>query len=66
MNSIRENHKEVIKNNELVLSHSEVLEVRNIVYLLKKLKRLYWVLMMIKEYNQSIQLKHIHMEQANT
>ena len=41
MNSIRENHKEVIKNNELVLSHSEVLEVRNIVYLLKKLKRLY-------------------------
>ena len=28
-------------------------------YLLKKLTRLYWVLRMIKEYNQSIQQKRI-------
>ena len=33
-------------------------------FLLKKITRMYYVLMTIKEYNQSIQQKHMHMEQA--
>ena len=33
-------------------------------FLLKKLTRLHWVLTMIKEYNESIQQKHNHVEQG--
>ena len=35
-------------------------------FLLKKLTRLHWVLTMIKEYNESIQQKHNHVEQGKT
>ena len=53
--SLRENHKEFIKDNRLILKLQQRFKSKKHKMLLKKLTRLYCVLMMIKEYNQSIQ-----------
>ena len=47
MDSLTENHKEIIKNNRLMLKPQRNIEAKSIIYLLNKLSRLHWVLTMI-------------------
>ena len=53
--SLRENHKEFIRNNRLISKSRQRFSSKNITYSLEKIARLYWVLKMIKEYNQLVQ-----------
>ena len=51
--------------NKIALATDDV-KSTNIMHVLKKLTRLHWVLKMLKEYNKSIQQKHIHMEREKS
>ena len=65
--SNKRKHKGFIKNNKLIVKTQknlkQDLEVKGIMFLLKKLIRLLYVQMMIKEWNKLILWKHIYMEQ---
>ena len=63
MDGIKENHKEFIKNNKSILK-IQGLKVKDTMLSLKKFTRLLQIQMMIKECNQLIRSKHMHMEQA--
>ena len=55
VDSLKEGQKEFITNNKLILKHNKYLKVKSEMLLLK-------VLPVIKECNQFLQQKHIHME----
>ena len=49
---LEENNKDYIKKVDQYQNYNKNIEARNTMYSLKKLIRLHWMLMMIKEYNQ--------------
>ena len=54
VDSLRENHKEFIENNRLVLKSQQRFWSEKHAFT-GEVKKLHWVLVMIKEYNQQIQ-----------
>ena len=65
--SNKRKYKEFIKNNKLIVKTQknlkQDLEKKGIMFLLKKLIRLLYVQMMIKEWNKLILWKHMYVEQ---